>query len=360
MALTYSGSTDFRRDLEARVAHYFRLGERTRHATPRIYVKALFLLAWLAASYVGLVWWATAWWQAIPLAISLALAMAGIGFNVQHDGNHGAYSRHRALNKAAALSLNLLGGDAYFWRYKHNIAHHTYPNISGADNDIYMGPFARMSPHDRRYWFHRFQYLYVWALYCLLAVKWQLVDDYWSMVSPGVADTRVPRPRGWDQLCFWVGKACFLMLAFGVPLLTGHRVAAVIALYLATMAVLGLTLATVFQLAHCVEEATFRIPADGSARIEREWMTHQIETAVDFARDNRLLTWYLGGLNFQIEHHLFPKVCHVHYPALSPIVEATCRTHGIRHQSHRTMRRAIRSHVRWLRHLGRATGAKAA
>jgi len=136
MSLTYSGSTDFRRDLEARVAHYFRAGERSRHATPRIYVKALFLLVWLAASYVALVWWATAWWQAIPLSISLALAMAGIGFNVQHDGNHGAYSRHPALNKAAALSLNLLGGDAYFWRYKHNIAHHTYPNISGADNDI--------------------------------------------------------------------------------------------------------------------------------------------------------------------------------------------------------------------------------
>ena len=108
-----------------------------------------------------------------------------------------------------------------------------------------------------------------------------------------------------------------------------------------------------FQLAHCVEEAEFRVPADGSRRIEREWMAHQIETAVDFARDNRLLTWYLGGLNFQIEHHLFPKICHVHYPAISPIVEATCRAHGIRHTSHRTMRRALRSHVRWLRHLGR-------
>lgn len=354
MPLTYSGSTEFRRDLEARVARYFEEADHGRHATARMYVKTLFLLVWLGASYAGLVWGAGTWWQAIPLAVSLALAMAGIGFNIQHDGNHGAYSRHPALNKAAALSLNLLGGDAYFWHYKHNIAHHTYPNISGADNDIYMGPFARMSPHDRRYWFHRFQYLYVWGLYSLLAVKWQLVDDFRSMIHPGVADTSVPRPRGWNQVCFWSGKACFLMLAFGIPLLTGHRLVAVVGLYLVTMAVLGLTLATVFQLAHCVEEAAFRVPANGSRRIEREWMAHQIETAVDFARDNRLLTWYLGGLNFQIEHHLFPKICHVHYPALSPIVEATCRAHGIRHTSHRTMRRAVRSHVRWLRHLGRA------
>ena len=311
-----------------------------------MYAKSLFLLVWLGSSYFGLVWHARTGWEAILLAISLALAMAGIGFNVQHDGNHGAYSCRPALNKAAALSLNLLGGDAYFWHYKHNIAHHTYPNISGADNDIYMGPFARLSPHDRRYWFHRFQYIYVWALYSALAVKWQLLDDFRSMIRPGVADTCVPRPRGWNQVCF-------LTLAFGVPLLAGHRLAAVVGLYLLTMAVLGVTLATVFQLAHCVEEAQFRVPPQGSRRIEREWMAHQIETAVDFARDNRLLTWYLGGLNFQIEHHLFPKICHVHYPALSPIVEATCRAHGIRHNSHRTMRRAIRSHVRWLRHLGR-------
>ena len=177
MALTYCGSTAFRRELEKRVASYFEAGNRSRHGTGRMLAKTVILLGWLAASYVAMVWGAATWWQAVPLAISIALAMAGIGFNIQHDGNHGAYSRHPALNKAAALSLNLLGGDAYFWHYKHNIAHHSYPNISGADNDIYMGPFARMSPHDKRYWFHRFQYIYIWGLYSLLAVKWQLTGN---------------------------------------------------------------------------------------------------------------------------------------------------------------------------------------
>jgi linoleoyl-CoA desaturase len=309
-------------------------------------------MVWLAGSYLALVCLAASWWQAVPLAISLALAMAGVGFNIQHDGNHGAYSRHCGVNKVAALSLNLLGGDAYFWRYKHNIAHHSYPNVAGSDDDIRLGPLARLSPHQRRYWFHRFQHLYVWGLYALLAINWQLSGDFRAMIRPGVGDTRVTRPRGWDLVCFCVGKATFLTLAFVIPLLH-HRLLPTLGIYVLTSGTLGLTLAIVFQLAHCVEEAKFRVPGDGTRRIDRDFTAHQVETSVDFARDNRFLTWYLGGLNYQVEHHLFPKTCHIHYPAISPIVEATCRAHGISHTSHRTMRGALGSHVRWLKRMGR-------
>ena len=350
---TYSQCTQFRRDLEARVANHFDSSGRYRHGCWRLHLKTAILMIWLAGSYVALVWGATVWWQAVPLAISLALAMAGVGFNIQHDGSHGAYSRHASVNRAAALSLNLLGGDAYFWRFKHNIAHHSYPNVTGSDDDIRLGPLARMSPHQPRYWFHRFQHLYVWGLYALLAVNWQLLGDFRSIIKPGVGDTRVTRPRGWDLVCFWLGKGSFFTFAFVLPLLLHHRLLAVIGVYLVTASALGLTLAIVFQLAHCVEEAEFRAPANGSRRIDRDFTAHQVETAVDFARDSRLLTWYLGGLNYQVEHHLFPRTCHVHYPAISPIVEATCRAHGISHRSHPTMRAALRSHVRWLRRMGR-------
>jgi linoleoyl-CoA desaturase len=336
------------------VAAYFDAGATSRHGARNLYVKTAVLMLWLAGSYVALVWGARVWWQAVPLSISLALAMAGVGFNVQHDGNHGAYSRFASVNKAAALSLNLLGGDAYFWRFKHNIAHHSYPNVRGSDDDIRLGPLARLSPHDRWYWFHRFQYIYIWALYALLAINWQLSGDFRSLLRPGVADTHVVRPTGWDLVCFWAGKASFLALAFGVPLLR-HHLLPVLAVYALTSAALGLTLATVFQLAHCVEEATFRVPAAGTKQIERDFTAHQVESSVDFARDSRVLTWYLGGLNFQVEHHLFPKTCHIHYPAISPIVEATCRAHGIAHRSHPTMRLALRSHVRWLRRMGRGS-----
>jgi linoleoyl-CoA desaturase len=318
-----------------------------------VHLKAAILMIWLTGSYIALVWGATVWWQAVPLAISLALAMAGVGFNIQHDGSHGAFSRHAIVNKGAALSLNLLGGDAYFWRFKHNIAHHNYPNIAGSDDDIRLGSLARMSPHQPRYWFHGFQHLYIWGLYALLAINWQLVGDFRAMIRPGVGDTRVTRPRGLDLVCFCVGKASFVTFAFVVPLLR-HRLMPVIGVYLLTACVLGLMLAIVFQLAHCVEEAEFRLPSDGSRRIDRDFTAHQVEASVDFARDSRLLTWYLGGLNYQIEHHLFPKTCHVHYPAISPIVEATCRAHGISHRSHRTMSAALRSHFRWLRRMGRS------
>ena len=223
----YSPSSEFRRDLEARVAGYFEASQRCRQGSGRMYVKTAILMAWLVGSYVGLVWGATAWWQAVPLAMSLALAMAGVGFNVQHDGNHGAYSRHCAVNKVAALTLNLLGGDAYFWHFKHNIAHHTYPNVTGSDDDIRLGPLARLSPHQRRYWFHRFQHLYVWGLYALLALNWQISGDFRSMLKPGVGDTPVSRPRGWDLLCFCIGKASFLTLALVIPLLH-HRVVTVV------------------------------------------------------------------------------------------------------------------------------------
>ncbi len=334
------------------MAGYFDASSRSRQGSWRLYLKTAILMTWLVGSYVGLVWFATAWWQAVPLAVSLALAMAGVGFNIQHDGNHGAYSSNGGINRAAALSLNLLGGDAYFWRYKHNIAHHSYPNVAGSDDDIRLGPLARMSPHQPRYWFHRFQHVYVWGLYALLAINWQLSGDFRSLIRPGVGDTRVTRPRGWDLVCFCVGKATFLMLALALPLFH-HRLLPTLGIYLLTNFVLGLTLAIVFQLAHCVEEAQFRVPADGTKRIERDFTAHQVETSVDFARDNRLLTWYLGGLNFQVEHHLFPKTCHIHYPAISPIVEETCRAHGIPHTSHATMRGALRSHVRWLRRMGR-------
>lgn len=348
---TFLGSTAFRQDLQARVAAYFEEKRLSQRDARSMYLKTAVLMAWLAGSYVGLVFWAANVWQAVPLAVSLGLAMAGVGFNIQHDGGHGAYSRHRAINKIMALTLNLLGGNAYFWHYKHNIAHHTYANIAGSDDDLNVGPFGRFSPHDRRHGFHRFQHLYVWILYAFLAIEWQISGDLRSFVKPGIADTRVPRPQGWEQVIFWAGKIVFYVLAFVLPL-TRHSVHAVVLLYLLTGFVLGLTLATVFQLAHCVEEATFRQPRVPSGQIEHEWTAHQVETAVDFGRENKLLTWYLGGLNFQIEHHLFPKICHVHYPALSPIVEKACADHGVRHFSHRTARAALRSHVRWLRRLG--------
>jgi linoleoyl-CoA desaturase len=250
------------------------------------------------------------------------------------------------------FSLDVLGGSSYFWNFKHNIAHHSYPNVSGADDDIYLGPLGRLSPHDRRYWFHRFQHIYMWGLYALMAVKWQLVDDFRFIIRPGIGDTHVPRPRMKEHVLFWVGKVVFFGLAVFLPL-RHHSLGNVLLGFLATGAVLGVVLSLVFQLAHCVEDADFTPSPSQRAVPERDWATHQVESTVNFGRKNRLVTWLVGGLNFQIEHHLFPQVCHVHYPALSPIVERVCARHHVRYFSHETTWDALRSHYAWLRRLGR-------
>jgi linoleoyl-CoA desaturase len=351
VALTFAASTAFRQDVEARIAAYFDSTGFQRRGCIRMLLKTATIFMWLAASYLALVFLATTWWQVVLLATSVALAMAGVGFCVMHDGNHGAYSSRGWVNKAAALSLNLMGGCSYFWHFKHNIAHHSYPNVTGSDDDFNVGPAGRLSPRDPHKPFHRFQHIYIWGLYALLAIEWQTTGDFRTMMNPGVADTAYARPRGWEQAYFWIGKSIFYVLAFVVPMLH-HNVFAVVGTYLYTGVILGLTLATVFQLAHCVQEADFPSPADGTRKMENDWFTHQVETTVDFARGNPLLTWYMGGLNYQIEHHLFPKVCHLHYPAISPLVEAACRDHGVRYSAHPRMRDALRSHIRFLKRLG--------
>jgi linoleoyl-CoA desaturase len=349
---TYLPRSEFARQLEASVAAYFTSTGERRRDVPRMYLKTAVMLTWLFGSYATLVFVASSAWLAVPAAISLGLAMAGVGFNIQHDGNHGAYSSRPWINKVMSLTLDLLGGTAYFWHFKHNIAHHTHPNVHGHDDDISMGVLGRLSPHQRWYPPHRFQHIYVWALYALFAVEWQLTGEFRNLIGKrSVGTTRVPFPPAHEQLIFWVGKLVFFGLAFGLPLAL-HPVSAVIACYLLATVTLGLVLATVFQLAHCTEPAEFRAVSAGCTTVPRPWAEHQIDATVDFARNNRLVTWYLGGLNLQIEHHLFPRICHVHYPALAPIVESVCRANGVPYRAFPSVRAALLSHVRWLRRMG--------
>ena len=151
------------------------------------------------------------------------------------------------------------------------------------------------------------------------------------------------------------GKVAFAGWAFVLPLLLGHGLLDVLGIYAIAMGTAGIWLSLVFQLAHCVEEAEFPTLPEGEIRLAQPWVEHQLATTVDFAPDSRVLTWYLGGLNFQVEHHLFQRISHVHYPALSRIVRETCAAHGVYHRQHRTVGGAIASRARHLRNLGRKT-----
>jgi linoleoyl-CoA desaturase len=354
---TYLPRTAFIVELQARVRAHFEATGKHERDLPRMYLKTAVMLLWLAGSYVALVFLAQSVASAALAAISLGLAMAGVGFNIQHDGNHGAYSDRKWVNKLAALTLDLMGGTAHFWHYKHNIAHHTHTNVAGHDDDINAGPLGRLSPHQRWYRAHRFQHLYFWGLYALLALEWQITGEFRNLLTRKViGSTRIPPLPTRELVIFWVGKLVFLALAFGLPLLV-RPLSAVIAGYLLTTCTLGLVLAVVFQLAHCSQPAEFRALAPGVRTVDRPWAEHQVETTVDFGRANPILTWYVGGLNFQIEHHLFPTICHLHYPALAPIVEEVCRRHGVRYFAHPSFGSALAAHVRWLRLMGQRPAA---
>jgi linoleoyl-CoA desaturase len=350
----FAKDSGFREELERRVDAYFERTGLRRQDDPRMYLKTVVVLSWTVGSYCLLLL-SRAWWEAAWAAVSLGVAAAAVGFNVQHDGNHGGYSGSKRVNGLMAFTLDLLGGSSYNWSWKHNVFHHTYPNVTGADEDIDAGWLARLSPHQQRLPGHRFQQFYMWPLYGFLSFKWQFFDDYKVYVSGRLFGHPVPRPRGWASVGLFGGKLCFYAWALVLPMLF-HPVLAVLACYLLASMACGVTLSVVFQLAHCVEGASFPEAAAG-ARLEREFSAHQVETTVDFARGSRFWTWFTGGLNFQIEHHLFPRVCHLRYPALSEIVEEVSGEYGVRYVAHPSFGSAVKSHYRWLRQMGQATAA---
>jgi len=307
--LKFARSDRFQAELRRRVEEYFRKSGRRQRDCPQMYLKTAIIFAWFLASYILLAFVATAWWQAVPLSLSLGLAVAAIGFNIQHDGGHGAYSNHPWINKLMALCVDLVGGSSYIWHWKHNITHHTFVNITGHDSDIDLGFFARLTPHQARLRIHRFQHWYMWPLYGVTATKWQFFDDFWNILTGRIGNYPFPRPRGWNLAAFLGGKAFFFSMAIGIPLLM-HAWWVVLIYYTVTSCLLGLVLGVVFQLAHCVEEADFPLPESDSGRIETTWAEHQVQTTVDFSRRSRIAAWLLGGLNFQIVHHIDSDLHH--------------------------------------------------
>jgi linoleoyl-CoA desaturase len=339
---------DTRRDVEAYLAD-----RRTRRrGYVQLYAKAPFGLGLMAAAWSLLLFAPHSLVLAIPCLAAMVLGTMIIAFSVQHDANHGAYTRSRRVNHLIGLSADgLLGFSSYAWRVKHNVAHHTYTNVAGYDDDIAQTPLARFAPAQAAKPWYRFQQYYVWPLYMFMGLRWQTVGDLASFIRGRVGTSVLRVPRGWDLAGLLAGKAFFWTWAIALPLVF-YPWWIVLGSYVGFTMVTSLITATTFQLAHCVEEASFTSPAELGAA-PRAWAVHEVETTVDFCPRNPVLTWLLGGLNFQIEHHLFPRVPHTHYPAIARIVRANCDRYGVRYTSQPSLRVALRSHVKHLRAMGR-------
>lgn len=352
VAVRFGPGGPFFDEVRREAERYFEGAGRRRRDVARMYLKSAVILAWFVGSWVLLVFYAEAAWQAVLLAMSQGLSIAAIGMAVQHDANHGAYSERRWVNRAFGLTLDLMGVSSFFWRQKHNVIHHTYTNVEGVDFDLDFGVIARLSPTQARRPWHRFQHYYLWALYGLLLPKWVFHDDFVLLRHKVAGPHRLTPMSRADLALFFGSKVVFVAWSLVIPALF-HPLWQVLLFHLVAVMTLGITLSSVFQLAHCVDLAVFPEPPREGQVLAADWAAHQVSTTVDFARSSALLTWFLGGLNFQVEHHLFPKVCHLHYPALATIVERAAAKHGVRYRSTATLWSALAAHFRHLRALGR-------
>ncbi|RKH34465.1 fatty acid desaturase family protein [Corallococcus sicarius] len=343
----------FAEDLKRRVSEYFETRNLSQRATGAMYVKALAILGFTFGTYGLLL---TGWfgpWAMLGMAVMMGAGIAGIGFCVGHDGVHGSYSDNPRVNTAVGLAFDLIGANSYMWRITHNVLHHTYTNIQGMDEDLTVSPQLRLSPHSEWKPYHRAQHLYAFLAYSLTTVFWVFAKDYkyFFQKDLGPYKDKKHAPAEWARL---IGmKAVYYAWTLVIPWMVLDVAWWQFALGLLAMHMTaGFILGIVFQLAHVVEATDYPVP-DQNGNVEDAWMVHQLRTTANFARKNRVLSWYVGGLNYQIEHHLFPKVCSIHYPALSEIVQATAKEHGLPYPESETFLGAVGSHYRMLKQLGR-------
>ena len=346
--------SSFFKDLKRRVDVYFAEHKLDPAGNGKLYSKALLQIIAAAAMYVVLVFFTPPVLISVLLCIVLGINLGVIGFNVMHEGGHQSFSRHAWANRASAYTLNMLGGISYFWKIKHNVNHHTFTNVEGMDSDIDAKPFLRMHNQQARYWFHRFQHVYWIFLYGISYLAWVFYEDFQKYFSGRHSANSEPKKLALrEHIIFWFTKTMYVIMYIAIPVIMVGWLPALVGLLLITF-VTGLSITIVFQLAHVVEGTHFHSATDQNAQARQEWAVHQIESTANFATSSRSLHWLLGGLNFQIEHHLFPRISHVHYPQISRIVKEACRESNIRYIEYSSMFKAFASHLTHLKRLGTA------
>lgn len=340
----------FHTELKKRISDYFEQVGKSTTGNYSLWLKAILLVISFLFVYIHLVFFTPITWVAILECLILGGLTAAIGFNVMHDGAHGSFSRYKWVNDLAALSVNFLGANNFMWKTKHNVIHHAYTNIDGVDDDIEARPLLRLCETQKFYKIHRYQHLYFWAAYSLLYIWWVFVTDYKKYFLKRIGPMPLKKMTPMDHVSFWSFKVlhAFLFVALPIyllgftPWLIGFLIYGLFA---------GFVLSIVFQLAHTVEHTHFPAADPETGKMEDEWAVHQLKTTANFATKSKLISWWVGGLNFQIEHHLFPKISHVHYPAISKIIKKACADFNIPYIEYPKMRTAVASHVSYLRQL---------
>jgi linoleoyl-CoA desaturase len=340
-------------DLRKKVNAYFKSNHISPKANASMVIKTSVLISSYIVPFLLILFIPMNPWLALGLTVLMGLGIAGVGMGVMHDACHGAYSKKHWVNHLLAGTLYLLGSNVLNWKIQHNVLHHTYTNISGLDEDIDDKGPIRLSENKPLKWYHKYQFIYAFAFYGLMTIT-MLTNDFTRLYKyhkAGLVQSQNKKMAA-EFIKMLLRKIVYLSIIFGLPLwFTNFSFWQILLGFFVMHWTASIILSFVFQMAHVVEGADQPVL---ESNMPIDWSVHQLHTTSDFARNNKFITWYVGGLNFQIEHHLFPNICHVHYKQLAPIVEQTAKEYGIYYNLKPSFNSALLSHIYRLKELGKA------
>lgn len=345
---------NFFKTLNSRVNQYFNERNLKKTGNWKLHLKTVVMFALFLTPYFLLLTLDIPGWAQLLLTIVMGIGMAGVGMNVMHDGNHGSYSSKKWVNKFMGSTIYILAGNVYNWQVQHNVLHHTYTNIHGHDEDMEAGRIMRFSKHSEWKRFHKYQHLYSVFLYGLLTFNWALTTDFKQTrdyLKRKLSYGEFPNPvKQWSIVV--ISKIIYISIWIVIPMLI-LSIAwwKVLIGFFVMHYVAGVILSVVFQLAHMVKDAHMPLP-DETGTMKNTWAIHQLYTTVNFATKNKIVNWYTGGLNHQVEHHIFPNISHVHYTKISKIVKETAKEFNLPYHEYKTTRKAILSHFSHLKEMG--------
>lgn len=344
--------TDFNSTLKKQVDAYFISNNLSKTGNYYLYAKTFLFLGTLLTCYFCLISGTLSLGLSYLLWAIIGFCAACIGMNVCHDAIHGSFSGNKNVNYLMGLWFNILGANDYVWAISHNIVHHTYTNIEGHDEDLETSGIIRASRHQPRKFFHKWQHFYAFLLYPLATIIWVFIKDYMQFFKHQIGEHKTLKHPTIQYIRLFAYKFLYYFLFLILPLfILPYSFAAIIFGFLLMHFIEGYILAIMFMLAHLVQETDFPLP-NAQNNIENEWAIHQLLTSANFSTQNPIITFLGGGLNYQIEHHLFPRVSHVHYPKIAGIIRKTAQEFKLPYFEHKTFTGALQSHYYFLKKLG--------
>ncbi|MGK0387432.1 MAG: linoleoyl-CoA desaturase [Maribacter sp.] len=340
--------------MRSRVNSYFEENNIKKTGNMRMYLKTFIMLSLYFVPLALILTLDISNGAVLLLFTAMGLGLSGIGLAIMHDANHGSYSKSKVVNQIIGYSLNAVGGSSFTWHIQHNVLHHTYTNIYEMDEDIHDKPFLRLSPHGKHKGYHKFQHWYALGLYSLATISWILMKDIRQLKlynKNGLTEQSGFKPKQ-EVVIMAITKISYVFYILVLPMLLGIPWWVVLLGFLLMHMIAGVLITTIFQLAHVVEGPTHHEPHP-SGTMENTWAIHQLETTANFAKNNPFISWFVGGLNYQVEHHLFPHICHIHYKHISKIVKATAKEFELPYHENKWFTTAVISHLKTLKEFGK-------